>query len=150
VSSRISNCSALAHGVDYLRRSSPVARTHFPDYRQLQAASLGFNVTLIREDGKEGDVFTLIGPNATMSLARTGSTGFIAAAEWRNSRAADPDRQMEYALQTNVVSFALPLKIRANMRSCNRCCNKKGHRILIIGEYLDQLQQIAEGTDYLL
>jgi len=39
VCSRISNCSALAHGLDYLRRSSPVARTHFPDYRRTASPS---------------------------------------------------------------------------------------------------------------
>jgi len=44
----------------------------FPHYRRTRRR-LGLTATLIREDGKEGDVFALIDRNA--ALARVGRTG---------------------------------------------------------------------------
>ncbi|MEO1685274.1 MAG: helicase-associated domain-containing protein, partial [Cyanobacteria bacterium J06631_12] len=67
---------------------------------QLQACRrLGLTATLIREDGREGDVFTLIGPKRyDVPWRELEGQGFIAAADCTEIRVAQTaERQMEYA-----------------------------------------------------
>lgn len=117
---------------------------------ELQARRrLGLTATLIREDGKEGDVFALIGPKRyDVPWRELEGQGFIAAAECTEIRVAqDSDRQMEYALAEKRHQFRIaaenPRKYEVVQSLLQRAT---GHRTLIIGEYLDQLKQIGEIT----
>ncbi|BAU42094.1 DNA repair helicase XPB [Leptolyngbya sp. O-77] len=118
---------------------------------ELQARRrLGLTATLIREDGKEGDVFALIGPKRyDVPWRELEGRGFIAAAECTEIRVPqDSDRQMEYALAEKRQQFRIaaenPRKAEVVMSLLQQ---QAGHRILIIGEYLDQLKHLAELTN---
>ncbi len=117
---------------------------------ELQARRrLGLTATLIREDGKEGDVFALIGPKRyDVPWRELEGQGFIAAAECTEIRISqDIDRQMEYALADKRRQFRIAAENpRKNDVVKSLLHKQKGHRVLIIGEYLDQLKQIAEIT----
>src|ERR671933_2618610 len=68
---------------------------------ELQARRrLGLTATLIREDGKEGDVFTLIGPKRyDVPWRELEGQGWIATAQCHEVRVPLPnERRMEYAL----------------------------------------------------
>lgn len=117
---------------------------------ELQARRrLGLTATLIREDGKEGDVFALIGPKRyDVPWRELEGQGFIAAAECTEIRIPqDSDRQMEYALADKRRQFRIaaenPRKYAVVRALLQR---EEGHRILIIGEYLEQLRHISELT----
>jgi DNA excision repair protein ERCC-3 len=117
---------------------------------QLQARRrLGLTATLIREDGKEGDVFALIGPKRyDVPWRELEGQGFIAPAECTEIRVAqDAHEQMQYALAAKRNQFRIaaenPRKYEVVLSLLKQ---QKGHRILIIGEYLDQLNHLATIT----
>lgn len=118
---------------------------------ELQARRrLGLTATLIREDGKEGDVFALIGPKRyDVPWRELEGQGFIAAAECTEIRIPqDPDRQMEYALADKRHQFRIAAENPRKYEIVESLLEREaGHRILIIGEYLDQLKQIAALTN---
>ena len=117
---------------------------------QLQARRrLGLTATLIREDGKEGDVFALIGPKRyDVPWRELEGQGFIAPAECTEIRVAqDPAGQMEYALAAKRHQFRIAAENpRKNTVVQSLLAKLPGHRILIIGEYLDQLNALAKLT----
>ena len=119
---------------------------------QLQARRrLGLTATLIREDGREGDVFTLIGPKRyDVPWRELEGQGFIAAADCTEIRIPQTAaRQMDYATAGRRYQFRIaaenPLKLAVVKQLLSQAV---GHRILIIGEYLDQLKAIAQGVDF--
>ncbi|MEM9092572.1 MAG: DNA repair helicase XPB [Cyanobacteria bacterium P01_F01_bin.53] len=118
---------------------------------QLQARRrLGLTATLIREDGREGDVFTLIGPKRyDVPWRELEGQGFIAAADCTEIRVSQTEeRQMEYATAPRRYQFRIaaenPLKLNVIQALLEK---ENGHRVLIIGEYLDQLNAITEQVD---
>lgn len=117
---------------------------------ELQARRrLGLTATLIREDGKEGDVFALIGPKRyDVPWRELETQGFIAAAECSEIRVPQaPERQMEYALADKRRQFRIAAENPRKYEVVQSLLQQEaGHRILIIGEYLDQLKQISERT----
>ncbi|WP_250126525.1 DNA repair helicase XPB [Chroococcidiopsis sp. CCMEE 29] len=117
---------------------------------ELQARRrLGLTATLIREDGKEGDVFALIGPKRyDVPWRELEGQGFIAAAECTEIRVPqDSDRQMEYALADKRYQFRIAAENPRKYDVVRSLLQREaGHRILIIGEYLDQLKHIAQLT----
>ncbi|HIK13806.1 MAG TPA: DEAD/DEAH box helicase [Leptolyngbyaceae cyanobacterium M33_DOE_097] len=117
---------------------------------ELQARRrLGLTATLIREDGKEGDVFALIGPKRyDVPWRELEGQGFIAAAECTEIRIPQTTaRQMEYAVAEKRHQFRIAAENPRKADVVRSLLEKEsGHRILIIGEYLDQLKQLAAQT----
>lgn len=109
---------------------------------ELQARRrLGLTATLIREDGKEGDVFALIGPKRyDVPWRELEGQGFIAAAECTEIRVPqDSDRQMEYALAEKRQQFRIAAENPRKYQVVQSLLQQeRDHRVLIIGEYLDQ------------
>jgi len=118
---------------------------------QLQARRrLGLTATLIREDGREGDVFTLIGPKRyDVPWRELEGEGFIAAADCTEIRVAQTkERQMEYAIASRRYQFRIAAENPVKLAVVQSLLKKeKGHRVLIIGEYIDQLKAIAQQID---
>jgi DNA excision repair protein ERCC-3 len=117
---------------------------------QLQARRrLGLTATLIREDGKEGDVFALIGPKRyDVPWRELEVEGFIAPAECTEIRVPQAtDYQMQYALAARRQQFRIAAENPGKYGVVLSILKKEaGHRVLIIGEYLDQLKHLAEIT----
>ena len=108
---------------------------------------LGLTATLIREDGAEPLVFSLVGPKRYDTAWRElEDAGWIAAAECTEIRIPlDEERRMAYALGDDRDRFAIasrnPAKIE-HVRSI--LARHPGAQALVIGYYVEQLEQIAE------
>ncbi|MBA2660984.1 MAG: DEAD/DEAH box helicase [Bradymonadaceae bacterium] len=108
---------------------------------------LGLTATLVREDGKEEEVFSLIGPKKYDVPWRVlEKQGFIATATCSEIRVpfADEDLRLEYALseqrQKYRVAATNPRKLEVLTRLLE---THKNDQVLVIGQYLDQLDEIA-------
>ena len=119
---------------------------------QLQARRrLGLTATLIREDGREGDVFTLIGPKRyDVPWRELEGEGFIAAAVCTEIRVPQTEeRQMEYATAARRYQFRIAAENPLKLDVIESLLKKEtGRRVLIIGEYLDQLKAIAQTISF--
>jgi len=108
---------------------------------------LGLTATLVREDGKEDDVFSLIGPKKfDVPWKVLEKQGWIAKAECVEIRIPLPeDKRMEYAVADTKSKFRIasenPLKMEVIKELVE---HHSGDNILIIGQYLDQLHVIAD------
>ncbi len=111
---------------------------------------LGLTATLVREDGLETDVFSLIGPKKyDVPWKDLEREGWIAPAVCYEIRTDMPDDwRLEYALAERREKYHIaatnPEKLRV-LRHLVR--HHKGDRILIIGMYLDQLEKVAKMFD---
>lgn len=118
---------------------------------ELQARRrLGMTATLIREDGREGDVFALIGPKRYDAPWRDlEQNGWIAGAACTEIRVPMSEkRRMEYALAPKRRQFRIAAENRQKHAILNEILQTHDQgRILIIGEYIDQLKAIAEEFD---
>ncbi len=115
---------------------------------ELQARRrLGMTATLVREDGHEGDVFSLVGPKRfDVPWKELESQGWIATAECHEIRIPlTEDRRMEYAMveqrQKYRYSVENPDKTTVLLQLLHK---HKDDTVLIIGQYIDQLEKIAK------
>ncbi len=111
---------------------------------------LGLTATLVREDGKEEEVFSLIGPKKYDVPWRVlEKQGFIATAECSELRVPfiDEDLRLEYALAEQRQKYKIAATNRAKLDVLEDLIEKhEGDQIMVIGQYLDQLDDIAERT----
>lgn len=118
---------------------------------ELQARRrLGLTATLIREDGKEGDVFALIGPKRyDVPWRELEGQGFIATANCTEIRVPQStDQKMTYALAPRRQQFRIAAENPQKLVVVQSLLQKEvGHRLLIIGEFIDQLEAIARLTN---
>jgi DNA excision repair protein ERCC-3 len=118
---------------------------------ELQARRrLGLTATLVREDGLETDVFSLIGPKKyDVPWKDLEKQGWIATASCSEVRIPLPDDlRMVYSLaeQKNKYSIAAqnPRKIDVLRGLLERHSDAN---VLIIGMYLDQLKEVSESLE---
>jgi DNA excision repair protein ERCC-3 len=112
---------------------------------------LGLTATLIREDGLEKDVFALIGPKRYDAPWRElEGQGWIAAADCTEIRIAQtPERDMEYALAPRRNQFRIAAENPRKRQVVKQLLQQEaGHRILVIGEYISQLEALASDTGF--
>jgi DNA excision repair protein ERCC-3 len=108
---------------------------------------LGLTATLVREDGREDDVFALIGPKkADVPWKVLENQGWIATAQCTEVRLPMPEElRMPYAVADARNKFRIasenPLKI-VSVRDI--LARHPGEPALLIGMYLDQLKALAE------
>ena len=108
---------------------------------------LGLTATLVREDGKEEDVFTLIGPKLyDVPWKVLERQGWIATAECTEIRVPlDHDHRVRYCGSDRREGFRLasenPQKLTALKQVLRRHATD---RVLVIGQYLDQLVAYAK------
>jgi DNA excision repair protein ERCC-3 len=108
---------------------------------------LGLTATLVREDGHETDVFSLIGPKKfDVPWKVLEKQGWIASAECHEIRAYLPDDQrMEYALVDDREKYRFAAENPVKFRLVDELLTKhKDDNVLIIGMYISQLERIAE------
>ncbi|MEM9272002.1 MAG: DNA repair helicase XPB [Cyanobacteria bacterium P01_F01_bin.143] len=119
---------------------------------ELQARRrLGLTATLIREDGRERDVFALIGPKRyDVPWRELESQGFIATARCTEIRVTqDSEQQMLYAVAPRRQQFRIAAENPRKVEVVNQLVNQEsGHKILVIGEYIAQLKTLAKATDF--
>jgi DNA excision repair protein ERCC-3 len=111
---------------------------------------LGLTATLVREDGREDDVFTLIGPKRYDAPWRDLETqGWIAPATCTEVRIGlRDDERMDYATAPQRQRYRLAATSRAKLPIIEALAVRHaGDRVLVIGQYLDQLSTIAERLD---
>ncbi len=111
---------------------------------------LGLTATLIREDGREGDVFSLIGPKRYDAPWRDiESQGWIAPADCTEVRVTLTDAErMEYATAEPEDRYRVGATARTKLPVVKRLLERHaGDQILVIGAYLDQLETLGEELD---
>ena len=108
---------------------------------------LGLTATLIREDGREGDVFTLIGPKRyDAPWKEVEAQGWIAPAECIEVRVTLPDSErLVYATSEPDDRYRLAATTAEKTRLVEQLIERHAdEQVLVIGQYLDQLAEIAE------
>ncbi|NQT51892.1 helicase, partial [bacterium] len=110
---------------------------------------LGLTATLVREDHKEDDVFSLIGPKRyDVPWKVLEKQGWIATATCAEVRIALPQQdRVPYAMASNRDKFRIASENPAKLAVLEALLARhKADRVLIIGQYLNQLHAIAERT----
>ena len=115
---------------------------------QIQARRrLGLTATLIREDGREEDVFSLIGPKKyDVPWRELESRGWIAEATCTEVRVALPDAlRMDYAVAEWRLKYRLASENPGKEDVIARLLDQYGGKhVLIIGQYLKQLRLLKK------
>ncbi|MGO0062197.1 DNA repair helicase XPB [Brevibacillus fluminis] len=108
---------------------------------------LGLTATLVREDGRESDVFSLVGPKKyDMPWRELEAQGHIAQAVCKEVRVPMPPQTREaYAFATASQKTRIAAENPYKLEWLKKLVRNHAHdRILVIGQYLDQLEQAAE------
>jgi len=119
---------------------------------ELQARRrLGLTATLVREDGREEEVFSLIGPKKyDVPWRDLEKQGWIASVEVTEIRIPlSPDRRMGYALTAPRKKYRVAAENPRKFEVLDQLLDKHpDDQTLIIGMYLDQLDQAKERYGY--
>ena len=108
---------------------------------------LGLTATLIREDGREKDVFSLVGPKRyDVPWKDLEQSGWIASAECVEIRIALPQEdQIAYAVAGKRGKYRIASENRLKLDVMKKLVARhSGESIIVIGQYLSQLQSAAE------
>ncbi len=107
---------------------------------------LGLTATLVREDGREADVFSLIGPKRYDAPWKDiESQGWIAPADCREVRVTLTDAErMNYATAEPEDRYRIAATARTKLPVIEAIvAQHPDDQVLVIGAYLDQLDEIA-------
>ncbi|CAB4749534.1 unannotated protein [freshwater metagenome] len=108
---------------------------------------LGLTATLVREDGMEGEVFSLIGPKRyDVPWKEIESQGYIAPAECIEVRVnLTENERLMYATAEPENRYRTCATTRTKRDVVEALVEKhKGEQILVIGQYIDQLDELSE------
>ena len=111
---------------------------------------LGLTATLVREDGREGEVFSLIGPKRYDAPWKDiEAQGYIAPAECIEVRVDLPrDERVAYAMAEDGDKYRLCSTSETKTGVVEQLVKRHtGEQTLVIGQYLDQLDELAERLD---
>lgn len=111
---------------------------------------LGLTATLVREDGRESDVFSLIGPKRfDAPWKEIEAQGFIAPAACFEVRIdLTESERLEYAASADRERYRIAASSPAKVTVAKRILRRHaGEQTLVIGQYLDQLDVLAEALD---
>lgn len=107
---------------------------------------LGLTATLIREDGREGDVFSLVGPKRyDLPWQLLEKRGFVAEAHCFEVRVPFRRRDREhYEASSNGVKFRFASENQAKIKVVRELVQRhQDDNVLIIGTYLTQLEELS-------
>ena len=111
---------------------------------------LGLTATLVREDGQESDVFSLIGPKRYDAPWKDiENQGYIAPADCVEVRVTLPDSdRMTYAMAEPEDRYRLAASAPQKIGIVQQIAEKHAaDQVLVIGQYLDQLAELGEQLD---
>jgi DNA excision repair protein ERCC-3 len=111
---------------------------------------LGLTATLVREDGREGDVFSLIGPKRFDAPWKDiEAQGYIAPADCVEVRVTLPERdRLLYATAEPDERYRLAASAEQKTRVVEALLRRHaGEPTLIIGQYIDQLDDLGDRLD---
>jgi DNA excision repair protein ERCC-3 len=111
---------------------------------------LGLTATLVREDGREGDVFSLIGPKRYDAPWKDiESQGWIAPASCTEVRVTLTDEErMAYAVADPEERYRVASTARTKLPVIRALVDRHpGEQVLVIGAYIDQLHTLSEYLD---
>ena len=111
---------------------------------------IGLTATLVREDGREGDVFSLIGPKRYDAPWKDiESQGWIAPADCVEVRVTLPEgERFGYATAEPDERYRMASCTGAKTRVVEELVAKhRGEPTLVIGQYLDQLDELGARLD---
>ena len=118
---------------------------------ELQARRrLGLTATLVREDGLETDVFSLIGPKRfDVPWRELETQGWIATALCCEIRLPLPqDLRLEYAVAGGRAKFRIASENPNKLPLVEHLIRKhEGDSILVIGQYIDQVEGFSKDLD---
>jgi DNA excision repair protein ERCC-3 len=111
---------------------------------------LGLTATLVREDGREGDVFSLIGPKRyDAPWKEMEAQGWIAPADCVEVRVTLTDSErLAYATaeQEDRYRFCATTPTKSSIVQA-LVERHRGEQTLVIGQYIDQLDELGERLD---
>jgi DNA excision repair protein ERCC-3 len=111
---------------------------------------LGLTATLVREDGREADVFSLIGPKRyDVPWRDLEAQGWVAAADCVEVRVElTDDERMDYATAEPEERYRRAATARSKLAVVRHLADvHERDRVLIIGQYLDQLDVLGRELD---
>src|SRR5699024_7034085 len=111
---------------------------------------LGLTATLVREDGREGDVFSLIGPKRYDAPWKDlEAQGFIATADCVEVRTTMTDAErLAYATAEPEDRYRFCASSDAKTRAVRALVEQHpDEQVLVIGSYIDQLDELGASLD---
>jgi DNA excision repair protein ERCC-3 len=111
---------------------------------------IGLTATLVREDGREGDVFSLIGPKRYDAPWKDiESQGWIAPADCVEVRVTLTEHErLAYSTLEPDERYRLAATVGSKNRVVASLVERhRGEQTLVIGQYIDQLDELAEMLD---